>query len=177
MSPSPMRSTPASVKVLFLSVGAQPTLQLAYDEFLAAIGDRHPVELYRPTEALAEQLEAVKVVVDLGGWATREMIDAGRAAGVELWQVLGYGLDHINVSYVLKRSLLLAHTPGVYRRSLAEHALFLMLCVEEPQRTGKPSQDLCKPFGGGCWETVVVDSERAARASDVLAQWACGSSP
>src|SRR5438309_7089705 len=56
------------------------------------------------------------------------MIDAGVEAGVKLWQVLGTGLDHVDVQYIVERGLALANTPGPFSSvALAEHALFLML--------------------------------------------------
>ncbi len=125
-------------KVLFLSAAPGATLEPAYGEFLTAVRGRYPVELYDPSRAPAEQFEGVGVVVDLGGWAPHGLIDAGRVAGVKLWQVLGYGLDHLDVVYALENELLLAHTPGQCTAiALAEHALFLMLCVEKNLHQGQ----------------------------------------
>jgi phosphoglycerate dehydrogenase-like enzyme len=74
----------------------------------------------------------VQTVIDVGGWASDAAIDRGADAGVELWQVLGYGLDHINVDHVHKRGITLAHTPGAASAvALAEHAMCLMLAVEK----------------------------------------------
>ncbi len=71
----------------------------------------------------------LRVVVDQGGGVgTHAMVDAAAAAGVLLWQVLGTGLDHVDVAYILERGLVLANTPGPFSSvALAEHALFLML--------------------------------------------------
>jgi D-3-phosphoglycerate dehydrogenase len=53
----------------------------------------------------------------------------GVAAGVRLWQVLGNGLDHVDVAYLGAKGMPLAHTPGPFCGiALAEHVLFLMLC-------------------------------------------------
>jgi phosphoglycerate dehydrogenase-like enzyme len=69
-------------------------------------------------------------VVDQGGHATREMIDAGAQARVQLWQVLGTGLDHTEVDYILSRGIRLANTPGQFSAvALAEHALMFILCL------------------------------------------------
>ena len=74
----------------------------------------------------------VTTVIDVGGWASDRAIDRGAAAGVELWQVLGYGLDHINVAHVHQRGMILAHTPGPASAiALAEHAMCLMLAIEK----------------------------------------------
>ena len=49
-------------------------------------------------------------------------------ADEELWQVLGTGLDHVDVQYILDRGLPLANIARAVRwPTLAEHALFLML--------------------------------------------------
>jgi phosphoglycerate dehydrogenase-like enzyme len=74
----------------------------------------------------------VQTVIDVGGWASNAVIDRGVDAGIELWQVLGYGLDHIDVDHVHKRGMTLAHTPGPASAvALAEHAMCLMLAVEK----------------------------------------------
>ena len=59
---------------------------------------------------------------------TRALIDAALAARVRLWQVLGTGVDHVDVAYFLEKGLALANTPGPFSAvALAEHAMFLML--------------------------------------------------
>jgi phosphoglycerate dehydrogenase-like enzyme len=76
------------------------------------------------------QFDGIPVVVDQGGHATKEMIDAGAAAGVRLWQVLGTGLDHTEVDHIHSRGILLANTPGQFSAiALAEHALLLLLAL------------------------------------------------
>ena len=85
--------------------------------------------------ALDEQFEQVTVVVDQGGHGTRAMIDAGARAGVKLWQVLGTGLDHTDVDYIVSRGIPLAHTPGQFSAiALAEHALLFILCMAKRLR-------------------------------------------
>lgn len=115
------------MKVLYLSIPG--IRQPWYDDFLAAVGGRFQVSLFDPARPLAEQFAGVDVVVDQGGSVgTREMIDAAVAAGVKLWQVLGTGLDHVDVPYFLAKGMPLANTPGHFSAvALAEHALFLML--------------------------------------------------
>ena len=84
---------------------------------------------------LPPQFEGVRVAVDQGGWATREMIDAGADAGVVLWQVIGMGLDHSEVDHILARGIRLANTPGQFSAiALAEHALLLILCFAKRLR-------------------------------------------
>jgi phosphoglycerate dehydrogenase-like enzyme len=58
------------------------------------------------------------------------MIDIAVASGVKLWQVIGTGLNHIDVNYLVERGVPIANTPGIFSGiALAEHALFLMLCL------------------------------------------------
>ena len=100
----------------------------SYGEFLTVLGNRFEHVLYDHGVTAAGQFDGIDVVVDHGGHGTREMIDAGAAAGVRLWQVLTTGLDHTEVDYILSRQLPLANTPGVFSAiALAEHALLLML--------------------------------------------------
>lgn len=71
-----------------------------------------------------------RISVDQGGHAMRAVIDAGAAAGVKLWQVLGTGLDHAEVEYTLSRGIRMANTPGQFSSiALAEHALMLILII------------------------------------------------
>ena len=54
---------------------------------------------------LPEQFKRTIVVLDQGGHANREIIDVGAEAGVELWQILGTGLDHAEVDYILSKGI------------------------------------------------------------------------
>ena len=86
--------------------------------------------MFDASKEIAPQFEGVRVVIDQGGHASRSVIDAGAAAGVELWQVLGTGLDHTDVDYILQQDIALANTPGPFSAiALAEHAMSLMLNV------------------------------------------------
>lgn len=115
------------MKVVFL--GQADNLEPWFGDVVVAIGEGHEVVLYDPSAALADQFRDARVVVDQGGSVgTREHVAAAVAAGVKLWQVLGTGLDHVDVDYILQRGLPLANTPGPFSSvALAEHALFLML--------------------------------------------------
>ena len=100
----------------------------AYAEFLTVLGSRFEQVLYDHRAPPGGQFDGIDVVVDHGGHGTREMIDSGAAAGVRLWQVLGTGLDHTEVEYILGRQIPLANTPGMFSAiALAEHVLLLML--------------------------------------------------
>jgi len=108
----------------------QDLLHPWYDDFLEGIDGQHTVISYDPTKPLGPQFRDIQVIVDQGGWGTHEMIDAAAAGGVKLWQVIGTGLNHIDVAYILGKGILLSHSPGFLSGiALAEHALFLMLCL------------------------------------------------
>ena len=115
------------MKVLYLNVPGM--LQPWYDDFRTAVEEGHTVCLYDPAKPMAPQFQDVEVVVDQGGSVgTRALIDAALAARVKLWQVLGTGVDHVDVAYFLEKGLMLANTPGPFSAvALAEHAMFLML--------------------------------------------------
>jgi len=115
------------VKVLFL--GTSNLLQPWYDDVLKVAAGRWPIPLFDRSKPVATQFEGLDVVIDQGGnHGTHELIDAACEVGVKLWQVLGTGLDHTDVAYILKKGIPLANTPGQFSSiALAEHALFLML--------------------------------------------------
>jgi D-3-phosphoglycerate dehydrogenase len=115
------------MKVLF--IGFSDIVHPWYDDFLEALGSEHSVELYDPKSPRAPQFQDAQVVVDQGGWGTHEMIDTAIASGVKLWQVIGTGLNHIDVQYLLEKGVPIANTPGIFSGiALAEQALFFMLC-------------------------------------------------
>lgn len=115
------------MRVLFL--GTPGMLHPWHDDVIELARGRWSIQLYDPKGSIEEQMKEVSVVVDQGGMhATRELIEAGRKAGVRLWQVLGTGLDHTDVATILANGIPLANTPGQFSSiALAEHALFLML--------------------------------------------------
>lgn len=97
-------------------------------DFREAAAGRFEMALLDHEADLPAQFSGVSVVVDQGGHATREMIDAGAAAGVQLWQVVGTGLDHTEVDHILASGIRLANTPGQFSAvALAEHALLFIL--------------------------------------------------
>jgi phosphoglycerate dehydrogenase-like enzyme len=118
------------IKVRVLFIGFQDLVHPWYDDFLDAVAGRFPVELYDTNRPFAEQLAGVEVVVDQGGWGTRAMADASAQAGVKLWQVIGTGLDHLDIGYFNDRGLPVCYSPGFLSGiGLAEHALMFMLCL------------------------------------------------
>jgi phosphoglycerate dehydrogenase-like enzyme len=137
------------VKVLFL--GTSHLLHPWYDDVLEVAAGRWPIPLFDRGQPVAPQFEGLDVVIDQGGnHGTHELIQAASKAGVKLWQVLGTGLDHTDVAYILKKGIPLANTPGQFSSiALAEHALFLMLLFakkfNESQRSVH-NQFLCEPM-------------------------------
>src|SRR5262249_2252345 len=123
------------MKVLY--IGMPNLMRPWYDGFLAAVGGEFLVAVYDPDRPVGEQFRDVGVVVALGGaQMTRPMIDTALAAGVKLWQIIGTGLDHVDVPYFLEKRMPLANTPGQFSGvALAEHAIFLMLCLAKNLHT------------------------------------------
>ena len=121
------------MKLLFIP--QQGNEEPCFGDFVAALGGRFELARLDHEGELVAQFDGVRVVVDHCGWATRPMIDAGAAAGVELWQVIGTGLDHSEVDYILANGIRLANTPGQFSAiAVAEHALWLVLCFAKNLR-------------------------------------------
>jgi phosphoglycerate dehydrogenase-like enzyme len=126
------------VKVLFIGLPGKEEPWLG--DVVRALDGAHELAVFDHAGSLEPQFAGVRVVVDQGGWATRAMIDAGAAAGVELWQVMGTGVDHSEVDHILGSGVRLANTPGPFSAvALAEHALFLMLCLAKNLRAAEPN--------------------------------------
>jgi D-3-phosphoglycerate dehydrogenase / 2-oxoglutarate reductase len=122
-----------AVKALFLPQAG--TEEPWLDDVRVALGQGAELAVFDANEEIAPQFVGVRVVIDQGGHASRAVIDAGAAAGVELWQVLGTGLDHTDIEYILGRGIKLANTPGPFSAiALAEHAMYLMLNVAKKMR-------------------------------------------
>ncbi len=118
------------MRVIF--IGFQDLVHPWYDDFLAAVAGKWPVELYDTSRPFGDQLRGVEVVVDQGGWGTHAMADEAAAARVKLWQVIGTGLDHLDINYLLERGIPVSYSPGFLSGiGLAEQALMLMLCLSK----------------------------------------------
>jgi phosphoglycerate dehydrogenase-like enzyme len=150
---------------------AEPWLE----DFQAAADGRVGYAVLDAGRPLAGQFAGVSVVVDQGGHATPAQIDMGADAGVRLWQVLGTGVDHIEVDHILGRGIALANTPGQFSAvALAEHALMLILCLaknlresEANTRSGRMYQPVNDELGGQLLGVVGLGAsgrELAARA-------------
>lgn len=109
-------------------------LQPYFDDFKAVAADQFDISLYDPERPIASQFQGIEVVVEHGGsYSTPEMLDAGVASGVKLWQVTATGLDHVNVGVFLEKGITLANMPGPVSTAIpmAEHALFMMLALSK----------------------------------------------
>ena len=101
-------------------------------EYVTACVDHLQAELgcqeLDPKGDLAEQFKGVEMVIDIGGHSSREMIDA--AVDAKFWQVIGTGLDHCEVQYILEKGISLGNTPGFTSAlGLAESAMMYILML------------------------------------------------
>lgn len=122
------------MKVLYLAQAG--TLQPWFDDVCQPCIGRHEILLFDPKLPVDLQFEGVGVVVDQGGSVgTRPLMLAAKQHGVKLWQVLGTGLDHVDVDYLRECGLAAANTPGPFSAiALAEHCMHLMLFLLKQHR-------------------------------------------
>lgn len=116
------------IKTLFLMSKETDDLEWR-DSVIAAIGDRHDLAIYDKAKPLEKQFEGVEVVIDQGGLVgTHEMMDV--AKNTKLWQVLGTGLDHVDVNYMKSKGFIVANCPGQFSSvALAECAMMYILML------------------------------------------------
>jgi len=115
------------MKILYLPQAGM--LQPWYNDVCRPCADRHEVHLFDAKKPIDDQFKGVEVVIDQGGSVgTRELMAAAKRNGVKLWQVLGTGIDHVDLKYLNECGLTVANTPGQFSAiALAEHCMFLML--------------------------------------------------
>jgi phosphoglycerate dehydrogenase-like enzyme len=148
-------------EVLVMHVAAS-ALEPIYSEIVAALnGQAIDSDFFDAASPLESQFAGKKVVVDIGGWGRPEHIAAGQAAGVQLWQVVGYGLDHLALDEVMASGIPLARIPGTSTAiPLAEHAMFLLLSVVKQANLARPALMEQHFFDGDAGElrdkTIVV---------------------
>jgi len=115
------------VKVLYLPL---ETVDAVWkEEIVKAVSPRHALAIYDPRQPLAAQFAGVEVVLDTGGSVgTRPMYDA--ATDAKLWQILGTGLDHVDLAYMKTKRFAIANCPGQFSSvGLAECALMYILML------------------------------------------------
>lgn len=120
----------AMSEVLVLHV-ADSALEPIYSQIMLAFAEAGIAsDFFQADQPLPEQFAGKKVVVDIGGWGRKDHVDAATAAGVQLWHVVGYGLDHLALDEVMASGIPLSRTPGTTTAiPLAEHAMYLLLSV------------------------------------------------
>jgi D-3-phosphoglycerate dehydrogenase len=135
-------------KVLFLPQnGVDPVWQ---EEVVAAVSARHDLAIYDGSKPMEPQFQGVEAVIDTGGSVgTRAMYDAARDA--RLWQILGTGLDHVDVAYMKTRGFVVANCPGQFSSvGLAECAMMFILMLARRYREAAANFDArvrYKPMG------------------------------
>ncbi len=115
------------LKVLYLpQKNAEPVWQ---EEVVKAVAPHHDLAIYDSGGPLAEQFAGVEAVLDMGGSVgTRPMYDAARDA--RLWQILGTGLDHVDIAYMKTKGFAIANCPGQFSSvGLAECAMMFILML------------------------------------------------
>lgn len=115
------------IKVLLLQIPGLDPVWL--NEANRALSVRHDVAIFDPALPMVPQFEGVEAVVDLGGSVgTRPMYDAAKDA--KLWQILGTGLDHVDVAYMKTKTFFVANCPGQFSSvALAECAMMFILML------------------------------------------------
>jgi phosphoglycerate dehydrogenase-like enzyme len=135
------------MRVLYITPAAYLTPY--YDDVADALDEHVSLALYDFDQPAEPQLEGVSVVIEHGGqFSTPAMWDAGRAAGVRLWQVTATGLDHMNVAAFLERGIPLANMPGLSSTAIpmAEHVFALMLAVAKRLQQSRERLQGCVLF-------------------------------
>jgi len=112
------------LKVLYLPDESTDPFWL--DNLVEQMGDRHDLSILDQTQPLAPQFQGIDVVLDFGGSVgTREMMDA--ATDAQLWQIIGTGLDHVDVEYLKSKGFMVTNCPGrLSGVALAECAMMFM---------------------------------------------------
>lgn len=126
------------LKVLYLPHPLKEVNTTWGDDVLAAIGDRHDLNILDRGQAAEPQFRGVEVIVDLGGNISSELIDVAGAAGVSFIQVQTNGLDHVEVDKILGSGMMLAHCPGQLSSiALAESAMMFVLMLAHRDGEGR----------------------------------------
>ena len=105
---------------------ADSALEPAHSEVVNAL-DQFGIasHLFLLGQTLLPQFFGVNSVNDIGGWGRSEHVQAAREAGIRLWQVLGYGLDHLAVVDVIDATIPL----GAFQVRQRPCHLRNMLCI------------------------------------------------
>ncbi len=119
------------------------------DDIIALVKPRHDIALLDKHKPLAPQFKGVQVVIDQGGWGTREMIEA--AVDARLWQIVGTGFDHFDLAYCKTKKIPICNCPGQFSSiPLAETAMMFILMLSRQFRRSENnffSKVLYEPLG------------------------------
>ena len=136
-------------KVLLVSLHDRHTFW--DDGIVEAFGDEHDLRFHDQSKPAAEQFEGVDVVLDIGGWGSNELIDAAAEAKVTLWQVIGTGVDHLDLAYLKSKGIKAANCRGQTTAvGLAELAMMFMMMLSHKFNectTNLHNKVLGLPFG------------------------------
>jgi D-3-phosphoglycerate dehydrogenase len=115
------------LNVLFLMIDTVP--MEFQDAVVDAISPHHNLTIFDPTRPIPEQFAGQTAVIDIGGSVgTNEMKDA--AVDTKFWQIMGTGLDHVDIDYMKAKGFMVSHCPGQFSAiPLAECALMYMLML------------------------------------------------
>lgn len=115
------------LRVLYLPQdGLIPVWQ---NEVVAAVSPHHDLAILDKEAPIPDQFAGIEAVLDLGGSVgTKEMYDA--AVDARLWQILGTGLDHIDLDYMKQKGFAISNCPGQFSAvALAESAMMFILML------------------------------------------------
>jgi len=120
------------------------------EEVVKAVAPHHELVIYDESKPLAEQFAEIEVVLDSGGTVgTHEMMDAAKDA--RLWQIVGTGLDHVDIAYMKSKGFIVCNCPGMFSAAaLAESAMmYILMLAHNYAECGKNfrSSVLYKPMG------------------------------
>lgn len=137
------------MNVLVISVCPHDANPEVMGAVVKAFEGRHAVTVYDAGKSMTEQFASAEAVVDVGGWGTNDMIDA--ATNVRFWQILGTGVDHMEVGHLKGRGICAANCPGTLSAaSLAEVAMMMMLMLAHRYPQSQEALDLRhlnRPYG------------------------------
>jgi phosphoglycerate dehydrogenase-like enzyme len=118
------------LRVLFLPPGEDQVVPWFADVVQAVESFHHTIQVFDQQSGIKEQFEDTDAVIDFGGkLGTHEMADAA-AGRVRLWQILGTGFDHFDISYWKKKRIPVANCPGFLSAPpLGDCALMFLLML------------------------------------------------
>jgi len=117
------------LRVLFLPPGPLQTKPW-FNDVVSSVSSRHSLLVFECKRDLKTQFHEVDAVIDFGGKrGTREMADVA-AGRVRLWQILGTGFDHFDLSYFKSKSIPVSNCPGYLSAPpLGDCALMFLLML------------------------------------------------